>query len=385
MPPTEPEATETMLTGKPNRREFLEAAGVLLVSFSLPSFLRADNGQSVTTPKTVALDEVDAFLAIDRAGQVTLYSGKVELGTGVSTALMQILAEELEVPLSRVVIIEGDTALTPAQGKTWGSLTIQVGGVQIRQAAATARQALLQRAAEQLGVAASDLVVDQGTVHGGGKQVTYAELIGGQNFSLKVDKQAPLKAPSDYKVVGKSIPRSDIPPKIAGQFTYVQDFTTPGMLHGRVIRPPAIGASLQSVDENSIKDITGVVKVVRQNNFLAVVAEREWAAIRAARQLECSWSSWEGLPEQSKLWEYVRATKVNKDDVTSNVGSAEQALQQADKRISATYDFAIHSHASMGRRYCKRAHHPSGPVLQALLLDRCRWEALLPESSPEGP
>ena len=337
-----------MLTGKPNRREFLEAAGVLLVSFSLPSFLRADNGQSVTTPKTVALDEVDAFLAIDRAGQVTLYSGKVELGTGVSTALMQILAEELEVPLSRVVIIEGDTALTPAQGKTWGSLTIQVGGVQIRQAAATARQALLQRAAEQLGVAASDLVVDQGTVHGGGKQVTYAELIGGQNFSLKVDKQAPLKAPSDYKVVGKSIPRSDIPPKIAGQFTYVQDFTTPGMLHGRVIRPPAIGASLQSVDENSIKDITGVVKVVRQNNFLGVVAEREWAAIRAARQLECSWSSWEGLPEQSKLWEYVRATKVNKDDVTSNVGEAEQALQQADKRISATYDFAIHSHASMG-------------------------------------
>ena len=128
-----------------------------------------------------------------------------------------------------------------------------------------------------------------------------------------------------------------------------------------------------------------MVKVVRQNNFLAVVAEREWAAIRAARQLKCSWSSWEGLPEQSKLWEYVRATKVNKDDVTSNVGSAEQALQQADKRISATYDSAIHSHASMGRRYCKRAHHPSGPVLQALLLDRCRWEALLPESSPEGP
>jgi nicotinate dehydrogenase subunit B len=339
-----------MLSGKPSRREFLEATGILVVSFSLPTLLRTADAQTATAPKTVALDEVDAFLAIDPSGRVTLYSGKVELGTGVSTALTQIMAEELNVPLKNVALIEGDTALTPAQGKTWGSLTIQVGGVQIRQAAATARQALLQEAGKKLGVPAADLTVEQGTVRArsGGKQVTYGELIGGKNFSLKLDKQAPLKDPSSYRIVGQSIPRYDIPPKITGQFTYIQDFKMQGMLHGRVVRPPAIGASLQSIDESSVKDVPGLVKVVRQGNFLGVVAESEWGAIQAAQKLKASWSAWDGLPEQSKLWEYVRATKVNKDDVTSNVGNAEPALAQAAKRISATYNFAINSHASMG-------------------------------------
>lgn len=298
----------------------------------------------------MALDEVDAFLAIDSSGRVTLYSGKVELGTGVSTALTQIVAEELDVPLASVGLVEGDTALTPAQGKTWGSLSIQAGGVQIRQAAATARQGLLQEAGKRLGVPVGDLIVEEGAVRprGGGKPVTYAELIGGKNFSLKLDKQAPLKDPANYKIVGRPIPRYDIPPKMTGQFTYMQDFKLPGMVHARVVRPPAIGATLQSVDETSIHGIPGVVKVVRQNNFLAVVAESEWSAIRAGQKLKASWSAWDGLPEQSKLWEYVRATKVNKDDVTSNVGNVEQALAQAAKRISATYNFAINSHASMG-------------------------------------
>ncbi len=339
-----------MLSGKPTRRDFLQGTGILVVSFSLPSFLGTVDAQSAASPKTVALDEVDAFLAIDSSGRVTLYSGKVELGTGVSTALTQIVAEELDVPLAGVALIEGDTTLTPAQGKTWGSLTIQAGGIQIRQAAATARQALLQGAEKRLGVPAGDLMVEQGTVRArsGGKLVTYAELIGGRNFSLKLDKQAPLKDPANYKIVGQSIPRDDIPPKVTGQFTYIQDFKLPGMLQGQVVRPPAMGASLQGVDESSIKDIPGVVKVVRQNNFLAVIAESEWGAIRAAQKLKASWSNWDGLPEQKQLWEYVRATKVNKDDVTSNVGDAEKALAQAAKRVSATYNFAINSHASMG-------------------------------------
>ncbi len=146
-----------MLSGKPTRRDFLQGTGILVVSFSLPSFLGTVDAQSAASPKTVALDEVDAFLAIDSSGRVTLYSGKVELGTGVSTALTQIVAEELDVPLAGVALIEGDTTLTPAQGKTWGSLTIQAGGIQIRQAAATARQALLQGAEKRLGVPAGDL------------------------------------------------------------------------------------------------------------------------------------------------------------------------------------------------------------------------------------
>ena len=346
-----------MLSGKPTRRDFLQGTGILVVSFSLPSFPGTVDAQSAAAPKAVALDEVDAFLAIDPSGRVTLYSGKVELGTGVSTALRQIVAEELDVPLATVALVEGDTALTPAQGKTWGSLTIQAGGVQIRQAAATARHALVEQASKTFfGVPVDDLYVEGGIVRSKGacsgtgacNNISYGELIGGKNFSLKLDKQAPLKDPTTYTVVGKSIARDDIPPKVTGQFIYVQDFKVPGMLHGRVLRPPAMGASLLGVDENSIKDIPGVVKVVRQNNFLAVVSESEWGAIRAAQQLKASWSNWDGLPEQTKLWEYVRATKVNKDDVTSNVGDAEKALAQAAKRISATYDFAINSHASMG-------------------------------------
>ena len=349
-----------MLFAKPNRRDFLKGTGILIVSFSLPSPFTAAFAQSgtpantKTETKTVALDDVDAFLAIDPTGSVTLYSGKVDLGTGIGTALTQIVAEELDVPFARVHVIEGDTALTPAQGKTWGSLSIQNGGMQIRQAAATARHALLQEAAKRLGVPVEDLVVEQTTEEGtvrsrsSGKQVTYGELIGGKTFSLKLDKQAPLKDPATYKIVGQPVPRFDIPEKMTGQFTYMQDFKVPGMLHGRVVRPAAIGATLLNVDESSVKDVPGLVKVVRQGNFLGVVAESEWGAIRAAQKLKATWSNWEGLPEQSKLWEHVRGTKVNKDDVTSNVGNAEPALGQAAKRLSATYDFAIHTHGSIG-------------------------------------
>jgi len=349
-----------MLFTKPSRRDFLKGTGILIVSFSLPSPFNTAFAQSgtpantKTETKTVALDDVDAFLAIDPTGGVTLYSGKVDLGTGIGTALTQIVAEELDVPFARVHVIEGDTALTPAQGKTWGSLSIQNGGAQIRQAAATARHALLQEAAKRLGVPVEDLIVEQTTEEGtvrsrsGGKQVTYGELIGGKTFSLKLDKQAPLKDPAKYKIVGQPVRRFDIPEKMTGQFTYMQDFKVSGMLHGRVVRPAAIGATLLNVDESSVKDVPGLVKVVRQGNFLGVVAESEWGAIRAAQKLKANWSNWEGLPEQSKLWEHVRATKVNKDDVTSNVGNAEPALEQAVKRLSATYNFAIHTHGSIG-------------------------------------
>ena len=349
-----------MQFAKPSRRDFLKSTGILIVSFSLPSPFNTAFAQSgtpantKTETKTVALDDVDAFLAIDPTGGVTLYSGKVDLGTGIGTALTQIVAEELDVPFARVHVIEGDTALTPAQGKTWGSLSIQNGGAQIRQAAATARHALLQEAAKRLGVPVEDLIVEQtaeeGTVRSrsGGKQVTYGDLIGGKTFSLKLDKQAPLKDPATYKIVGQPVARFDIPEKMTGQFTYMHDFKVPGMLHGRVVHPAAIGATLLSVDESSVKDVRGLVKVVRQGNFLGVVAESEWGAIRAAQKLKANWSNWEGLPEQSKLWEHVRATKVNKDDVTSNVGNAEPALEQAAKRLSATYNFAIHTHGSIG-------------------------------------
>jgi nicotinate dehydrogenase subunit B len=330
-----------------SRRDALIGSGALIVSFSLAGSPNAVQAQGAAKP--LALTEVDSFLAIDKAGNVTMYSGKVELGTGISTALRQIVAEELDVPVNRIALIQGDTLLTPDQGKTWASLTIQIGGMQLRQASAAARQALLAEAAKKLGT--DQLTVADGIISGGGKKVSYGELIGGKSFAIKLDPKQPVKekAPKDYRIVGTSTPRVDIPDKVTGRFTYMQDYKVPGMLHGRVVRPPAIGAKLESVDESSIKGVAGIVKVVREGNFLGVVASNEWAAIKGAQLLKASWSKSETLPEQAKLWDHVRGTKSIKEDVTSNVGNAAEALaKDGVKKLSATYDFAIHTRGSIG-------------------------------------
>ena len=332
-----------------SRREAFFASGALVVSFSLAGTFEQATAQAATKP--VALTEVDSFLAIDKSGKATVYSGRVDLGTGVYTALQQMVADELDVPMSRIEMIEGDTLLTPDQGKTWASLTIQVTGAQLRQAAAAARAALVDDAAKTLGVPVAQLTIADGVISAGGKKVTYAELIGGKSFSIKLDPKQPVKEkdPKDYKLVGKPVPRLDIPDKLTGKFTYMQDVRVPGMLHGRVVRPPTIGAKLETVDESSIKDIPGIVKVVRDADFLAVVAANEWAAIRGTRELKATWSKAETLPDQDKLWEYVRATKVVKDEVTSNVGNTAEAMGKDDaKTLKATYDFAIHTHGSIG-------------------------------------
>jgi nicotinate dehydrogenase subunit B len=331
-----------------SRRDVLKGGGALVVSFSLAGALGETLAQGA---KPLALTEVDSFLAIDAGGVVTLYSGKVDLGTGVATALPQMVADELDVPLDRVKLVQGDTALTPDQGTTWGSLSIQIGGMQLRNAAATAKAALLEEAAKRLGAKQDELKVVDGVVSAGNKRVSYGELVGGKSFALKLDHTKPAagKDPKDYKLVGKPVPRVDIPDKVTGRFTYMQDFRVPGMLHGRVVRPPAIGATLESVDEASIKDVAGVVKVVRQGNFLGVVAESEWGAIKAAEKLKASWSKSQTLPDAAKLWDEVRASKVVKDEVTSNVGNTAEAMGKAGvKTLKATYDFAIHTHGSIG-------------------------------------
>ncbi len=331
-----------------SRRDVLKGGGALVVSFSL-----APVGDALAqgAAKPVALTEVDSFLAIDSSGQVLVYSGKVDLGTGITTALRQMVAEELDVSFSKIALLQGDSKLTPDQGKTWGSLTIQVGGMQLRNAAATARGALMEVAAKRLNAKKEDLKVVDGVVSAGNRRVTYGQLVDGKSFALKLDhtKPAQPKDPKDHRVVGKSIPRVDMPAKITGRFAYIHDFRVPGMLHGRVVRPPAMGAMLQGVDESSVKDVPGLVKVVRAGNFLGVVARSEWAAITAANKLKATWSKWEGLPEQAKLYEHVRATKSVQDQVTSTVGDTAAAMA-ADgvRKLAATYDFAIHTHGSIG-------------------------------------
>jgi CO/xanthine dehydrogenase Mo-binding subunit len=330
-----------------NRRSVLKASGLLVVAFSLVPRFTIANPSSAAKPVTP--EEVDSYLAIGPDGRITVYSGKVDLGTGLRTALTQIVAEELDVPLGQVTLIQGDTLLTPDQGPSFGSLSIQNGGAQLRQAAATARRALLERAAARFKTEASALSIRDGVIIGAnGRKLALGTLVGGRMLSLKLDHNAPLKSPADFKLVGKPVRRLDIPDKVTARFTFMQDFKRPGMLHGRVIRPSGLGATLISYDEGSIRDIPGIVEVVRIENFLGVVAKTEWGAIKAARQLSVKWSAWSGLPEQSQLWGHVRNTRILKDDVTSNRGDPAAALAGAPRKLTATYDFAIHTHGSIG-------------------------------------
>jgi nicotinate dehydrogenase subunit B len=216
------------MTAVLDRRALLQASGALVVTFTLTAGL----GQTPAAPrpKTVSPDEVEGFLAIAPDGRVTAYSGKVDLGTGLLTALTQIVADELDVPMNRVTIVQGDTALTPDQGPTYGSLSIQNGGVQLRRAAATARQALLRKAASTLDADISTLSLRDGIVTArNGREIPFEQLVGGGTLAIKIDPNAPEKPPSEYSLVGNSMDRLDIPEKVDGRFIYMQDQCCPNI------------------------------------------------------------------------------------------------------------------------------------------------------------
>jgi nicotinate dehydrogenase subunit B len=338
-----------MIDLTPTRRDLLRTGAGLLVSFAIrPSGSAAVWRSQNTRTQPLVLDEVGSFLAIGRDGTVTVFSGKVDLGTGVRTALSQIVADELYVSIASVTVVTGDTALTPDQGPTYGSLSIEAGGSQLRQAAATARDALIELAGRRLQIDPGTLLVQEGRIGTGRRSITYAELLDGESLDLKVNPKIPTKHPADYRIVGKSIPRLDVPDKCTGRFTYIQDFRVPDMLHSRVVRPPAMGSALKTIDAGDAERVPGFVKLVREGNFVAVVARTEWGAIQAARALKAEWSDWSGLPDQQSLFESVRATKVVREEVTSSVGSVGPALEGAAHRIRATYDFAVHTHGSIG-------------------------------------
>ena len=332
-----------------DRREFLKTAGVLVVGFSLQP---AANAKSAPIPPTKIVDKeaLDAWLAIGRDGRITVYSGKVDLGTGIKTALAQIAAEELDVPFERIEMVMGDTGTTPDQWLTGGALSISQGGSELRRAAASARAALLARAAERLGTPAADLVITDGVVRVKGNPsrfVAYPELIG-DGFRIKVDPKIAVKKHTDYKIVGKSIPRVDIPAKVNGDYVYVHDFRLPDMLHARVIRPEIFGARVGAVDDSAARRIGGFVQTVRKGDFVAVLAKNEWAAVKAARVLKVSWTGGVTLPEKRTVFETWRQRPIAKKDATQKVGDAPAALAGAAKRVKASYEFAIQTHASIG-------------------------------------
>jgi nicotinate dehydrogenase subunit B len=363
-----------------SRREFVKGTGGLLIGFSLadsaivPQLISAAvPPQAVSTTPSPA--RLDAWLRIEKDETIRVFTGKAEIGMGVETAYSQIVAEELDVAPARVAFVMGDTAETTDQGGVGGSTSVAQGAKPLRNASATARFLLLQLASTRLGVPPDQLEVKDGIVSVKGdpsKHISYGELAGGTDlndalnvsgagFGLNVQGAGKPKDPASYTVVGTSLPRVDMPAKILGHFTYITDVRVPGMLHGRVIRPAGVGATPATVDEKSLQGIPGVVKVVVKGNFVGVVAENEWSAIRAAKALKIGWSApVQAFPEREDLYRHMRAATPKATRVMANQGDAAAVLATATKKVESSYEWPFQSHASMGPGCAVADFQPAG-------------------------
>jgi nicotinate dehydrogenase subunit B len=331
------------------RRQFLETTGALIVGFGATGLI-AKFGESQGINGAPG-NQLDSWIAIAADGSVTAYTGKCELGHGLYTAQTQLIAEELSVPFNRVKLIQCDTALTPDQGTTSGAQShpTNFNQANLALAGATAREVLIQRAATRLNVAADQLTATDGVITSRGdasKRVTYGELIGSQKFGTVLSTNAKRKPASEWTILGKPIPRIEIPAMATGQFEYVHNVRVPGMLHGQVIRPPAVGATLVSVDENSIKGMPGVVKVVVKKNFVGVVAEKPWQAIQAAGKLKINWTAGSGLPNFTNFHDYLRSQKPTRDTFVVNSKDVDEKIAGAAKVLKATYLYPFQMHGS---------------------------------------
>jgi nicotinate dehydrogenase subunit B len=351
-----------MTTPELSRRLFLKGAGSLAVGFALapalglPDLVTAAprNADRLRIDPTTHAGADDAWLILT-PGKTTVYSARVELGTGVQTALTQIVVEELRLGMKRVDFVQGDTILTPAAA-TVGSKSIQDGGPLLRQAAATAYQALLGLAATHLGVEKSQLVARDGvfTVIGSNESVTYEQLLARADIRLTSDAAAPVVAPADYRIVGGSIARVDLPDKVYATFTYIQDVTVAGMLHGRVIRPTGRNSTFSSITPASLvraQAIPGFVQVVRMGSFVGVVATSEYAASVAAAPatgIVVQWEPGPALAPQATLDAELRKTDNHYWAFTDrNLGNFGAAFASAEKQVTAQYFTAFQMHAAM--------------------------------------
>ncbi len=349
------------------RREFVRDAGGLVIGFSMldpslaPRLLAQAANVASPSPK-----KLDSWLHVLPDGGVQVFTGKLEIGMGVDTALAQIVAEELDLSPGRVKFVLGDTSVTTDQGGVGGSTSVSLGSRPLRNVAATARATLVQLASQRLGLPANQLDVHDGVVVARSepaKRVSYGELasanldaaagdvlkVSGAGFALNVEGSAKPKDPATYKVVGTSVPRVDMAPKILGTYRYITDVRVPGMLHGRVVRPAGVGSHVVSVDEASVKGIAGLVKVVVDHDFVGVVCESEWAAVKAARALRVTWSpAVQAFPEQKDLYSQMRAATPKATRQGAKNGDVAAAFAASAKRIDARYDVPFQSHATMG-------------------------------------
>ena len=335
-----------------SRREFLRGAGCLIVGFSSLEALLGPR-PAAAQASGVPIDELDSWIGIDATGRVTATTGKCELGQGLFTAQLQLVAEELVLPIERVTLIQCDTGRSPDQGTTSGSQShpSNFNDRNLAQAAATAREALVRLAAERLELPVDALEVEAGVVRSKAnreRSVDYGTLVGGKRFELTLDERATRRSPGTWSVLGKDVPRAEIPELVTGRFEHVHNVRVPGMLHGRVVRPPAVGAKLRGVREASLEGLPGVVKVVARGDFVGVVAERQWQAVQAAERLECDWSEGAPLVRQDGFYEHLRAQSPTSDRLEVDSGDVDETLASASRVLRATYRHPYQMHGSVG-------------------------------------
>ncbi|HEX3860105.1 MAG TPA: molybdopterin cofactor-binding domain-containing protein [Stellaceae bacterium] len=335
----------------PSRRGFLAGGGALIVSFSLlPRFAAAQAaGQTgPALPGSLAkFPMLDSWVRIDANGAITVFTGKAELGQGIKTALIQLAAEELIVTTEAIDLVTADTARTPDEGYTAGSHSMQDSGTAIRNAAAQARALLIDAAATRLQVPGDKLRAENGMVIAeDGRQLRYGELVGDQILHVQASPQSVFVDPSRYRFIGKPVPRVDIPAKVTGGIAFIQDMRLPNMAHARLVRPPSYGATLSRLDTAAVEHLPGVIKIVRDGSYLAVIAEQEYQAIVAMRALETAahWDEKPGLPDSATLFDTLAGLPAQQVPVRDDP----IAIPPNARIVEASYRRAYHMHGSIG-------------------------------------
>lgn len=367
-----------------SRRDLLKGGGALIVGFSLagaPLAALAARGDVAGPPDPNA---IDTWIAVHADNTATVYFGKCELGQGNTTGMLQIAAEQLDLAMSQISAARLDTNVTPNQGATSSSSSIERGGPQLRAAAAEARRALLERAARRLGVQINSLVVSDGVVsvegEGGFRSVKYGDLLGDKPFNVKFTGTAPQKPRHRYKLVGRRVPRVDLPDKMSGRYELVHHLRVPGMLHGRVVLPRGqrafgAGAKPLSIDEASIKHIP-TARIVRKGDFVGVVAENEWDAVKAAQALKVTWQDSPELPGNADLFNRMRAQKTT-DTVIANRGDIDKGFSGAAHMRSSAYFCPYQGHLPFGPNCALADVRPDGALVRSSTQDVYNARAML--------
>ena len=358
-----------------NRRTVLSGLGSLTVSVVLPGTSAKAATFGANTKPDLKPENLSSYITVNADGTVTAYWGKMDMGQGTDMGCVQMVAEELDLPVEKVTLIQGDTINSVNQGGASGSTGIQQGGVAIQSAAAEARYQLVQMAAQALNVPADQLSIANGVISAksdASKKISYVELIGGRHFdtqlewnkqignALFVSGKGKPKPVSEYKVIGTSPARRDIAGKVLGTVDYICDIKLPGMVHARMILPNIAGAVPLSFDKASVADITGV-EIVHDNGFLAVTAPREWDAIKASQNLKVTWSDVKApFPDQKAIYDHIRKAPSIKRETLPDVGNIDEAFKGAAKIVEANYEWPFQSHASMAPGCAVVDYKPEG-------------------------